>query len=171
MKILIVYMSYHHMNTEKIARAMAEVTGATLAKADEVDPGDLAVYDLIGLGSGIYGGKHHTSILALADETAKPGISYIIQQLSGELGKKEDVPLDGWLRWRRHKTRKPVTVYLPHRLVEHVAGGIDVEDRQVERHRTFQRLEAGGLDPEGVVADEHRRQGVGPVAAGGGGEC
>ncbi|HOW34297.1 MAG TPA: flavodoxin family protein [Methanoregulaceae archaeon] len=68
MKILIVYMSYHHMNTEKIARAMAEVTGATLSKADEVDPGDLAGYDLIGFGSGIYGGKHHTSILALADE-------------------------------------------------------------------------------------------------------
>jgi flavodoxin len=68
MKILIVYMSYHHMNTEKVARAMAEAADATLAKADEVNPGDLVGYDLVGFGSGIYGGKHHTSILALADE-------------------------------------------------------------------------------------------------------
>ena len=76
MKILIVYMSYHHMNTEKIARAMAEVTGATLSKADEVDPGDLAGYDLIGFGSGIYGGKHHTSILALAADPTNPSTLY-----------------------------------------------------------------------------------------------
>lgn len=68
MKILIVYMSYHHMNTEKVAMAMAEAVHATLEKADEVQPETLAQYDLLGFGSGIYGGKHHSSLLALVDE-------------------------------------------------------------------------------------------------------
>ena len=68
MKILIVYRSYHRMNTEKVARAMAEATGATLMKPDEVRPEDLAGYDLIGFGSGIYGGKHHMDLLNLVEE-------------------------------------------------------------------------------------------------------
>ena len=65
MKTLIVYKSYHRMNTEKVARAMAEARGATLMNTDEVGPEDLAVYDLVGFGSGIYGGKHHQDLFAL----------------------------------------------------------------------------------------------------------
>lgn len=38
--------------------------------------------------------------------------------------KREDVPANGVLHWRRSKTRKPVTVYLPLRLVAHIASGI-----------------------------------------------
>ena len=67
MKTLIVYMSYHRMNTERVARAMAEATGATLMKTDEVGPEDLDAYDLVGFGSGIYGGKHHRDLLALVE--------------------------------------------------------------------------------------------------------
>ena len=67
MKTLIVYMSYHRMNTERVARAMAEAMGATLMKTDEATPEDLAAYDLVGLGSGIYGGKHHKDLLALVE--------------------------------------------------------------------------------------------------------
>lgn len=68
MKTLIVYTSYHRMNTERVARAMAEATGAILMRADEVRPEDPAGYDLIGFGSGIYGGRHHKDLLALVDE-------------------------------------------------------------------------------------------------------
>lgn len=53
-KTLIVYKSLHRKNTEKVARAMAEATGARLARTGEVRPEELAEYDLIGLGSGIY---------------------------------------------------------------------------------------------------------------------
>ncbi len=67
MKILIVYRSYHRMNTQKVARAMAEATGATLVTVDEVRPEDLDGYDLVGFGSGIYGGKHHKDLLALVE--------------------------------------------------------------------------------------------------------
>jgi flavodoxin len=39
MNILVVYKSYHHMNTEKVARFIAEATNAMLIEADEVRPG------------------------------------------------------------------------------------------------------------------------------------
>lgn len=65
MKVLIVSISYHRMNTERVARAMAEATGATLMGVGEAQPDDLAAYDLVGFGSGIYGSRHHRDLLAL----------------------------------------------------------------------------------------------------------
>ena len=59
MKTLIIYHSEHHRNTEKIAKAMAEKTGADIARAEDVGPGDLNDYDMIGFGSGVYNGKLH----------------------------------------------------------------------------------------------------------------
>ncbi len=55
------------MNTEKVAKAMAEVMGAQLAGPEGISPASLAEYDLIGFGSGIYFGKHHRAIRALVD--------------------------------------------------------------------------------------------------------
>jgi flavodoxin len=63
MKTLIIYQSIHHGNTEKVAKKIAEVLGADLKKPNEVKPEDLANYDLIGFGSGIYFMKFHVSIL------------------------------------------------------------------------------------------------------------
>jgi len=68
MKTLIIYISMHHGNTEKIARAMAEVLNAKLLKPSEVDIDELSQYDLIGFGSGIYYGRHHKSLLNLIDK-------------------------------------------------------------------------------------------------------
>lgn len=64
MRILIAYSSVHHRNTEKVARAMAEASGGELldlVRGDGRIP-DPAEYDLIGFGSGIYGGKVHKSM-------------------------------------------------------------------------------------------------------------
>jgi flavodoxin len=68
MKTLIVYMSVHHGNTEKIAKAIAGVLKAKLVKANEADAGILSKFDLIGFGSGIYFGKHHKKLLELVDK-------------------------------------------------------------------------------------------------------
>ena len=38
MKTLIIYKSYHHMSTEKIAKAMAETLNAKLVKVDDSEP-------------------------------------------------------------------------------------------------------------------------------------
>lgn len=67
LKTLIIYESYHHKNTEKIAEAMKNAMGAKLAKVDDVTLDDLADYDLIGFGSGIYFGRHHKKLLKFVE--------------------------------------------------------------------------------------------------------
>lgn len=44
---------------------MAEAVGADLREAGEVRARDVASYDLVGLGSGIYFSRHHRDLLAL----------------------------------------------------------------------------------------------------------
>ena len=66
MKLVIVY-SYHHMNTEKVAKVLAKVLYAEMRTPKEIEPEGLQGYDLIGFGSGIYGERHHKSLLDLAD--------------------------------------------------------------------------------------------------------
>ncbi|MDD5098228.1 MAG: flavodoxin family protein [Candidatus Pacebacteria bacterium] len=66
MKTLIIYTSTHSGNTEKVAKAIAEELSADLVRASELKNYDVKEYDLIGLGSGIYMGKHHISILDIA---------------------------------------------------------------------------------------------------------
>jgi len=65
MKPLLILYSYHHRNTEKIAQAMAKALDAIIANPQHVT--DIRDYDLIGFGSGIYGGKHHQQILELLE--------------------------------------------------------------------------------------------------------
>jgi flavodoxin len=67
MKSLLIVYSYHHHNTEKIANVIADVLGARIEYPDKVIPEEIAEYGLIGIGSGIYYGKHHESLLSLAD--------------------------------------------------------------------------------------------------------
>jgi flavodoxin len=67
MKTLIIYVSVHHGNTEKVARAMANILGGDLLPANQADANMLEKYDLIGFGSGVYFGKHHESLLDFVD--------------------------------------------------------------------------------------------------------
>jgi flavodoxin len=67
MKTLIILFSYHHNNTEKITNVIASALGAEIKKPEQVSPESIAEYDLVGLGSGIYFGKHHKVLLDLAD--------------------------------------------------------------------------------------------------------
>jgi flavodoxin len=63
MKVLIIYISVHHGNTEKVAKVMASILDAELLQVKQADASILEQYDLIGFGSGIYFGKHHKSLL------------------------------------------------------------------------------------------------------------
>ena len=67
MKSLLVLFSYHHNNTQKIADVFARVLDAQIKTPQQINPGELQEYGLIGFGSGIYGAKHHESLLDLAD--------------------------------------------------------------------------------------------------------
>jgi flavodoxin len=66
MKKLIVYVSVHHNNTEKIARIFANILEADMKNPEQIDSNSLLGYDLIGFGSGIYFFKHHKSLLEFA---------------------------------------------------------------------------------------------------------
>ena len=67
MKALIVCYSYHHNNTQKVAEAIAGVIGAEVKTPQQVNPSELAGYDLVGFGSGIYMSKPHKDLLKFAD--------------------------------------------------------------------------------------------------------
>lgn len=68
MKSLLILVSIHQKNTEKIANAIARVLDAQIKTPQQTNPEELQEYDLVGFGSGIYGAKHHKALLNLADK-------------------------------------------------------------------------------------------------------
>jgi flavodoxin len=66
-KALIVLHSYHHLNTAKVANAIAGILGAQIVAPQEVNPEVLDDYDIVGFGSGIDSGKHYKELLDIAD--------------------------------------------------------------------------------------------------------
>jgi flavodoxin len=68
MKSLLVVFSYHHHNTEKIAKVFARVLDAKIITPAQFNPSELQKYDLVGFGSGIDSGKHYQVLLDLADK-------------------------------------------------------------------------------------------------------
>jgi flavodoxin len=69
-KALIIYVSVHHGNTEKVAEVMASSLGADLLQVKQANAGMLEQYDVIGFGSGVYFGRHHGSLLDFVDKLA-----------------------------------------------------------------------------------------------------
>ena len=68
MKSLIVLVSIHHNNTQKIAETMAKILDAEIKTPQQTNPEEITQYDLVGFGSGIYAGKNHELLLELADK-------------------------------------------------------------------------------------------------------
>ena len=76
MKKLIIYSSVHKGNTEKVAKAMAEAIKADLVNVKGANAVKIEDYDLIGFGSGIYGGMPDAAMMGF------------IEKLPGHLGIK-----------------------------------------------------------------------------------
>jgi flavodoxin len=68
MKALIIYISVHHGNTERVAKIMASTLDADLIEVRQADASMFEQYDLIGFGSGIYFGKHHEGLLDFVEK-------------------------------------------------------------------------------------------------------
>lgn len=68
MKSLLVAFSYHHHNTEKIAKVFAKVLGAPIITPSQFDSLEIQKYDLVGFGSGIDSDKHYRPLLDLANK-------------------------------------------------------------------------------------------------------
>lgn len=65
MRTAIICTSIHHGNTRRIAEAMAGALAARLYTAVEAEGLDFSGYELVGLGSGIYFGRHHSQLRKL----------------------------------------------------------------------------------------------------------
>jgi len=67
MKVLIIYHSEHHQNTEKIARTMATKIEAEFKEAKDVNTEDINDHDILGFGSGVYNGRLHKDLSEIID--------------------------------------------------------------------------------------------------------
>lgn len=67
MRAVIIYMSIHNGNTEKIGDVLAKKLDAKLIKAVDAEVEDLLNHNLLGFGSGIYFGRHHEALFRLLD--------------------------------------------------------------------------------------------------------
>jgi flavodoxin len=68
MKSLLVLCSYHHNNTEKVAKVFAKVLDAKMGSPQQMGPEEPQGYDLVGFGSGIDSGKHYQILLEFAEK-------------------------------------------------------------------------------------------------------
>jgi flavodoxin len=66
-KAAIIYASIHHGNTRQIATLLASQLDAELMSVEEAQGKCLKEYRVVGIGSGIYFGRHHDSLLKLVD--------------------------------------------------------------------------------------------------------
>lgn len=82
-KVLMICTSVHHGNTRKIAEAMAEAVGGETCTPLEMYPRLIDKYEVIGLGSGIYFGKHHKSLFKLLDKVCLKNKKVFIFYTSG----------------------------------------------------------------------------------------
>lgn len=90
MKSLLVLYSYHHHNTEKIAKVFAKVLDAEIKTPQEIKPEELQEYDLVGFGSGIYSAKHDESLLDFADKLPQvTGMKVFLFSTAGITGKSK----------------------------------------------------------------------------------
>ncbi len=71
-RVAIVCASIHHGNTNKLASVFAEELDAELLTVEEARGRSLSDYDLVGLGSGIYFGRHHQSLRLLVNSWDTP---------------------------------------------------------------------------------------------------
>ena len=77
LRSLVVVFSCHHNNTERVANAVAKVLGAEVKTPQQVKPEEIAEYDLVGFGSGIYSATFDPSVLDIADRLPRAGTTKV----------------------------------------------------------------------------------------------
>jgi flavodoxin len=93
MKTVIIHVSVHHHNTQAVAQAMGEAIGALVLTVDEAKGRNLAEFDLVGLGSGIFFSSHHRALLrCVRDHASLPRKAFLFSTAG--------LP---WLHWVWHR--------------------------------------------------------------------
>lgn len=89
MKCAILYVSVHHHNTAKIAKAMAEAIDAELLSIADAKERATETWDLLGIGSGIFFASHHQSLLRFCEQWPQPPNAVFLFSTAG-------LPSLGW---------------------------------------------------------------------------
>jgi flavodoxin len=90
MKSLLIVFSYHHNNTEKIAKKFADVLDSKIKTPQQTNFEEINQYDLVGFGAGIDSGKHYRELLDFADALPQAdGKKAFIFSTSGMTGEKK----------------------------------------------------------------------------------
>jgi len=71
MTALVVCVSMSEGNTRQVADAIGDALGTQVVEPEDVAPNDVAGYDLVGLGSGIYGWMFHARLWRFARSLPK----------------------------------------------------------------------------------------------------
>lgn len=92
-KVAVIVASVHHGNTLRIAEVVADTMGAELLTTSELCSKTGQQYDCVAFGSGIYFGRHHKSILQLAESMEQRPPAVILYSTAG-------LPwLSHWFHW------------------------------------------------------------------------
>lgn len=94
MKTAIIHVSIHHHNTQAVAQAMGEAIAARVMTVNEAKADQLAEYDLVGFGSGIFFSSHHRALLRFFREQSTLPDRVFLFSTAG-------LP---WLGWIWHRT-------------------------------------------------------------------
>ena len=143
MKAAICYYSYHHGNTLKVIRAMAQGRDVDLIDIANPSKTDLEGYDLIGFASGIYYGKFQTSVLQFARQYLPQGKPVFFVCTYGgskgngtkaiaEIAQEKDCPVLGEFGCKGYDT------FGPFKLVGGIAKG-HPDQKDLEEARKFYR--------------------------------
>ncbi len=79
----VIVASVHHGNSLKVAQTIAAVLNADILTPEQCDEMDLRQYRLIGMGSGIYFGRHHRSLRRLGRSLPEPAAPVFLFSTSG----------------------------------------------------------------------------------------
>jgi flavodoxin len=90
--VAVIFASVHHGNTRLLAETLAAELSADLFPWNDVQNRSLDHYDMIGMGSGIYFGRHHVSLRRMVESWSYLSQKVFIYSTAG-------LP---FLRWCQH---------------------------------------------------------------------
>jgi flavodoxin len=155
---LIVYVSVSHGNTAKIAHAMGDVLHADLREPELVDPAELGGYDVVGFGSGIFGGTHHPRLRGYVGHLPRVSGTRAFTFSTSGLGRSQSRPweacLDDLLRGNGFEVVgsfacRGYDTWLPLRLVGGVNAGHPDATDLADARAFAQRIAAAMVTSQG----------------------
>jgi flavodoxin len=91
-RALIICVSVSNGNTATVARAIGSALGAEVREPEEVDPRTLEDYDVVGFGSGIYGGSHHERLRRYVEQLPQVTGRAAFVFCTAGLGRSQSLP-------------------------------------------------------------------------------